>query len=69
MVHSGDKDIELCSIDRFGSIELNRTFCKKKHRNHQNIRKSSGMVGREKIELVRFGSKFYLISIVSLYST
>jgi len=23
MTHSSDEDIELCSIDRFGSIELN----------------------------------------------
>jgi hypothetical protein len=44
MMHSSDEDIELCSINRFGSIEPNR----------KNIRKSSGTVRRDKIELDRF---------------
>ncbi len=26
MMYSSDEDIELCSVDRFGSIEPNRTF-------------------------------------------
>jgi hypothetical protein len=30
MMHSSDEDIELFSIDRFGSIEPNPTFYKKK---------------------------------------
>jgi hypothetical protein len=47
MMHSSDEDIELCSINRFGSIEPNR-------KNNQKIRKSSGTVRRDKIELVRF---------------
>ena len=29
MMHSSDEDIELCSVDQFGSIEPNRTFYKK----------------------------------------
>jgi hypothetical protein len=29
MMHSSDEDIKLCSVDRFGSIELNRTFLQK----------------------------------------
>ncbi len=29
MMHSGDEDIELCSVDSFGSIEPNRNFYKK----------------------------------------
>ncbi len=29
MMHSSDEGIELCSIDRFSSIEPNRTFYKK----------------------------------------
>jgi len=45
----------------------------KKHKNNQKIRKSLGTVRRNKIELVRlssvrFGSKIYLSSIVSLYT-
>ncbi len=59
MMRSSEEDIELCSIDRFGSIQPNRTFYKKKHKNNQKIRKSSGTVRRDKIELVRFGSKIY----------
>jgi len=46
MMHSSAKDIELCSIDRFGSIEPN--FLQKK-----KIRKISRTVHRDKIELVR----------------
>jgi hypothetical protein len=41
----------------FGSIEPNRTeLFTKKHKYNQKIRKSSGTVRRDKIELVRFGS-------------
>ena len=36
MMHSSDEDIELCSVDRFGSIEPN--FLQKKHKNNQKIR-------------------------------
>ncbi len=54
-MHSSDEDIELCSIDRFDSIEPNRNFYKKSQKN-QKIRKSSGTVCRDKIELVRLSS-------------
>ena len=67
MMHSSDEDIELCSIELFT----------KKHKNNQKILKISGTVRRDKFELVRlssvrfdsirFGSKIYLSSIVSLY--
>jgi hypothetical protein len=50
MMHSSDEDIELCSIDRFGSIEPNRTF----YKNNQKIRKIR--VRRDKIEFVRLSS-------------
>ena len=56
MMHSSDEDIELCSVDRFGSIEPNRTFYKKTQIFNQKIRKSSGTVRRDKIELVRLSS-------------
>ena len=66
MMHSSDEDIELCSIELFT----------KKHKNNQKILKISGTVRRDKFELVRlssvrfdsirFGSKIYLSSIVSL---
>jgi len=46
MMHSIDEDIVLCSIDRFGSIEPNRTL----YKNNQKMRKSSGTVRRDKIE-------------------
>jgi hypothetical protein len=56
-MHSSHEDIELCSIDRFGSIEPNRTeLYTKEHKNNQKIRKSSGTVRRDKIELVRLSS-------------
>jgi hypothetical protein len=42
MMQISDEDIELRSIDRFGSIEPN--FLQKKHKNNQKIRKSSGTV-------------------------
>ena len=47
MMHSSDEDIELCSVDQFGSIEPNFL---------QKICKSSGTVRRDKIELVRLSS-------------
>ncbi len=58
MMHSSDEDIELCSIDRFSSVRLNRTFYEKT----QKKSKISRRVCRDKIELVqlsslRFGSK------------
>jgi len=57
MMHSSDEDIELCSIDRFGSIEPNRTeLFTKNHKKNQKIRKISGPVRRDKIELVRLSS-------------
>ena len=40
----------------------------KKHKNNPEIGKSSGTVRRDKIQLVRFSSKFHLGLIVSLYS-
>jgi hypothetical protein len=48
MMHSSDEDIELCSIDRFwfDGTEI-KLFTK-----NQKIRKSSGTVRRDKIELV-----------------
>jgi len=46
MMHSSHEDIELCSI------ESNRTL----YKNNQKIRKSSGTVRRDKIELVRLSS-------------
>jgi hypothetical protein len=56
-MHSSDEDIELCSIFT------------KNHKKNQKIRKSSGTIRRDKIELVqlksvrinsiRFGSKIY----------
>jgi hypothetical protein len=53
-MHSSDEDIELCSIDRFRS---NRTeLFTKNHKKNQKIRKSSGTVRRDKIELVRLSS-------------
>jgi len=56
MMHSSH-DIELCSIDRFDSVRSNRTeLYTKKHKNNQKIRKSSGTVCRDKIELVRLSS-------------
>jgi len=66
MMHSSDEYIELCSIDR-------TEFFTKKNKNNQKIRKISRTVRRDKIELVRlssvrFGSKIYLSSIVSLYN-
>ncbi len=66
MMHSSDEYIELCSIDQ-------TEFFTKKNKNNQKIRKISRTVRRDKIELVRlssvrFGSKIYLSSIVSLYN-
>jgi hypothetical protein len=63
MMNSSDEDIELCSVDRFGSIQPNRTFCKKKHKNNQKIRKSSGTVRRDKIGLVQLSSVRFEMSI------
>ncbi len=52
MMHSSHEDIEL--ID---SVRSNRTeLYTKKHKNNQKIRKSSGTVRRDKIELVRLSS-------------
>jgi hypothetical protein len=51
MMHSGDEDIELCSVDRFDSIEPK--FLQK---NNQKIRKCSVTVRRDKIELIRLSS-------------
>jgi hypothetical protein len=36
MMHSSDEDIELCSIDRFDSIEPDRTFYKKSQKKSKN---------------------------------
>jgi hypothetical protein len=52
MMHSSYEDIELCPVDRFGLIEL----FTKMHKNNPKIRKSSGTVHDEKIELVRLSS-------------
>jgi len=53
MMHSSDEDIELCSIERFDSVRSSRTeLFTKKHKNNQKIRKSSGTVRRDKIELL-----------------
>ena len=46
MMDSSDEDIELCSVDRFGSIEPN--FLQKNF--NQKICKSSGTVRLDKIE-------------------
>ena len=46
MMHSSHEDIELCSIELYT----------KKHKNNQKIRKSSGTVRHDKIELVRLSS-------------
>ncbi len=62
MMHSSGEDIELCSIDRFGSIEPNRTKLFTKKQKNQKIRKISGTVRRDKIEIS--DSKFYLSSLV-----
>jgi hypothetical protein len=40
MMHSSDENIELCSVDRFRSIERNRNFYKKP-KNNQKIHKSN----------------------------
>jgi hypothetical protein len=60
------EDIEFCSIDRFGSIEPN--FLQKK-KNSENFAYGSPWQNRispTESGSVRFGSKFYLSSIVSL---
>ncbi len=46
MMHSSHEDIELCRIELYT----------KKHKNNQKIRKSSGTVRCDKIELVRLRS-------------
>jgi hypothetical protein len=52
MMHFSDEDIELCLVDRFGSIELNRTeLFKKKYKNYQKDRKSSRQNRISSIEL------------------
>jgi hypothetical protein len=63
MMHSSDEDIELCSIDRFGLFT-------KKHKNNPKIRKSSGTVRRDKIELVRFENllKFDSFTVSGIYN-
>jgi len=49
--------VELIDSVRSNRTEPNRTeLYKKKHKNNQKIRKSSGTVRRDKIELVRLSS-------------
>jgi len=44
-------------VQLIDSVRSNRTeLFKKKYKNNQKVRKSSGTVRREKIELVRFDS-------------
>ena len=52
MMHSGDEDDKLWTVDRFGSIRLNQTFYKKK-------KKSSSAVRRDELVFnsVRFGKR------------
>jgi hypothetical protein len=52
MMHSNDEDIELCPIDRFGSIELFAT----KHKNNQKIPKILEMAGRSDQIAIPIGS-------------
>jgi hypothetical protein len=51
-MHSSDEDIELCSIERFWFDGTETKLFTK----NQKIRKSSGTVRRDKIELVRLKS-------------
>jgi hypothetical protein len=54
MMHSSDEDIELCSVDRFGSIEPNRTFSKKNTKIIKKFGYSSPWQNR--ISSIEFGS-------------
>ena len=46
-MYSGDENDELCSVDRFRSINPN--YYKKKHKNNQMVRKNSSAIRREEL--------------------
>ncbi len=65
MMHSSDEDIELFSVDRFGSIEPDSLQKNKKIiKNLENFR--YGSPRQNLISSTGFGLKIYLSSIVSL---
>ena len=65
-MHSSDEDIELCSADRFDSIEPN--FLHEKHKDNQQIRKSLGTVRRDvnRLSSARFEKLFKFDSFTSI---
>jgi hypothetical protein len=60
-MHSSDEDIELCSVDRFGSINKNN------QQKTKIIKKFEKILGEVRRDKIRFDSKFNLSSKVSLY--